>query len=99
MCQSMLSLNAGNVRQKQVTSNCYAKYPVNVQNTSLDLEKQQKKGKKKGETNKNAFKYLIYLFAKTTTFLDFLLSGYNGKKLRWRAAVGNPLEYNIFRAK
>lgn len=49
--------------------------------------------------NKNAFKYLIYLFAKTTTFLDFLLSGYSGKKLRWRAAVGNPLEYNIFRAK
>lgn len=43
----MLSLNAGNVRQKQVTSNCYAKYPVNVQNTSLDLEKQKKKGKKK----------------------------------------------------
>lgn len=44
MCQSMLSLNAGNIRQKQVTSNCYSKYPVNVQNTSLDLEKQKKKG-------------------------------------------------------
>lgn len=39
------------------------------------------------------------LFAKPTAFLDFLLSGYNGNKLKWRAAVGNPLEYNIFRAK
>lgn len=41
----------------------------------------------------------MYLFAKTTTFLDFLLSGYNGSKLKERAAVGNPPEYDIFRAK
>lgn len=40
----------------------------------------------------------MYLFAKTT-FLDFLLSGYNGNKLKERAAVGNPSEYGIFRAK
>lgn len=95
MCQSMLSLNANNIRQKQVTSKCYFKYTLNVQNTCPDLEKQ----KKKGEINKNIVKYLMYLFAKTTTFLDFLLSGYNGNKLRWRAAVGNPPEYNTFRAK
>lgn len=93
----MLSLNANNIRQNQVISKCYSKYPVNVQNNCPDLEKQQKK--KKGEINKNILKYFMSLFAKPTAFLDFLLSGYNGNKLKWRAAVGNPLEYNIFRAK
>lgn len=42
MCQSMLGLNANNIRQKQVTSKCDSKYPANVQNTYPDLEKQQK---------------------------------------------------------
>lgn len=47
MCWSALSLNANNIKQKQVTSKCYSKYPVNVQNTCSDSEKHQKKKKKK----------------------------------------------------
>lgn len=64
----------------------------------LALIQKNTKKKKKKEINKNICKYLMYLFAKTT-FLDFLLSGYNGNKLKERAAVGNPSEYGIFRAK